>query len=271
MGKVTPSQTYFPNHFFFGLDFGYSMSFLPLRFNNHYTDSYYNEFSGDFVTTNTKEDQADYALPLSLTVKPTFGFENEYAFASVGAEFSPGGSLIFSSYNISRSYFGQIAAGLPNIKLQYSYNYGVREYGANYWYMAGELGGGYAAFDYKSNEIGLRISYMEDYGRYSRKHFYIGYVMENIIGGVGSEADAMGFRYFNRDPELISEPDKYNRLHGFKFEYVKEHTFNFFFKCYPNYVMPGKGMYQRSEYFNEMESGFPLIEVGFIRQIKAFL
>lgn len=271
MGKVSASQTYFPNRFFGGINLGYSSGCYPLMFNSEYYDEIYNEFSGDVIVIDSKETEPDVVIPISLDIEPYFGFENKYMNIVAGGSIKPGGSIIFNAYSLNRSIYGRAAAGIPNLKFQYGYARGVRQYGKNYWILPSEFGSGKAQYSYRTHELALRISFEGNSRIYSRYHLVAGMTLENILEGTGENGSQMRYRYYQLDPALSGEPKKQLRLTGFNFQLIKEHTYVFYLTAYPRYPYVGTKDFKYASEFGEKENGLPLIEVGFVRQIKAFI
>jgi hypothetical protein len=249
---------------------GYSLSSMPLVYNSSKTTYIYNYNTGDneYITTNRDDDRR--ASTINLEFKPFLGYEHEYGGAEVFGCFQPGMSIIFDRFNLSHYLGGKIFGGLPNVKFFYEYNRGARRFNASDWIDSEEFGSGVIRYSNKKNIIGARFTFESSGYAYSRHHIHIGYIMENFIESLDHEEGNTRLWFYDLDPTLQSNENKYYRIKGWHFSWNKEHNFNLFANIYPNHPYAGINKYPDSDTFKARSEGALFFEIGFVRQIKSF-
>ncbi|SFT54518.1 hypothetical protein SAMN05216474_1221 [Lishizhenia tianjinensis] len=270
MGKVKAENTYYGNQLALGIDMGYSLSSMPLVFNSSRTTYIYNYNTGNNQYVTSTEDDDRRASTINLEFKPFIGYEHDnWGFNAYGC-FQPGISLIIDRYNISHYYGGEVFGGIGALKFFYEYRRGNRKMGTIEWIDPEEFGDGIAMYKYKQSKLGLRITFENTYGSYARHHLKFGLIYENFLEALEHEHGKTRMWYYNLNPEKLGNPNKYYRIFGYHFSWNKEHNFNFYMNVYPNHPIVGVNKYSNSDSFKERETGAPFVEIGFVRQIKAF-
>jgi|GEM_PF-2509566 len=270
MGRVLAKDTYYGNQMYGGINFGYSASSIPIRFNSERTTLVHNFSTGNNSYKDIEEDRDSRASTFNMDVSPFLGYEHKYGGGEAFLRIKPGMSLIFDAFNMSYNYGGKVYAGIQNFKLFYEYSRGTMDFSKFDWITSDEYGEGTTCFKYYRQNWGVRISFVKNAYKYERHHIQLGFLYDNIIEGVESEDGNFNSVYYNLDVEKMYNPNKYFRIKGYSFEWVKEHTYKLYLRYYGNYPITGFNKAKISEEFQERKNGSPFIEIGFIRQIKLF-
>ncbi len=270
MGNVNASDTYIGNQFNFGINMGYSISSLPLVFNSEITTYIYNYNTGynEYITKTRDDDRR--ATTLNMDFKPFFGYEHDYGGVDLYACLQPGTSLIFDRTNFSHYLGGEVFVGHRNAKFFYSFNRGARRFYAFEWINPEEYGNGGSRYKYKKQVIGARFSWETNGYSYARHHLKIGYIFENFLEAIDHDDGQSRVWYYDLDPTLKLDLNKYYRIKGFHLSWVKEHNFDFYANIYPNHPLTGINKFKDSDSFDDRREGAIFFEVGFVRQIKKF-
>lgn len=251
------NDLYTGNNFHVNLDFGFGLSSFPIAQSSETTSVDY--YGDPYTSTN---DDPGTAITVDLRLALKFGYEMEYAGGNLYGRFEPGFSPIFTSFNTSYSYGGEIFGGGKIIKLYGRYEIGSHNYTYNNWIDPEEIGeGGKSSTKYKQIRAGLKFSYYRNLRTAKRDHLVLG-IIENHFDE--DSAHIFSNRETHDESLLnIIETRPVFLATGYFFEWKRDHTHRLYIELFPNYPVTG-------EIGNSSSEGKFFIQAGFSRSIESF-
>jgi len=240
------------------VEWGYSGTSIPILFQSENTTM----IGGNYVTNKTLINNPIFTFNLDVNLK--IGVENDnfggYVFLAPKFGFSP----IFDGYQLSLGNYGtRLFVGIKNLKLYGEYMGGERNFSKSD-NDPEENGTGKIEMSYTKTEYGLRFTTNPN-ASYKRNHISFGMIRERMkIGGTEGYIDPIS-------GNLITK-GKSPWVDGFAFQWKKDHTFNFYFHYYPEYLVAGNVSYNSPSPSSDLRSSptGSLIEFGFIRSFDVF-
>jgi hypothetical protein len=259
MGDCNPSFAYrsFENkaHFGMSIDFGYSLSSLPILFNSVNSTM----TGGVSSTKKLVELKSPFTINFEPSIKIGVEHNNYGGFGYFNAKL--GSSPIFDADNISIQYGGMVFAGLDWVKAYVDYGMGTRTFNKSSTDPE-ESGTGKTNLAFNKLEYGIRFTTAPK-DDLRRSHIYLGMITENL-----TLQKPVAFI----DPVLgtLSTKSQTPSIAGYTIQWNKEHTFKLYANFYPEYIVTGENSSSNGALSTDFKTTktSTFFEFGFVRSIN---